>query len=250
MLVREAMTYRAETVGPEETLEAAARKMRDVGVGALAVCEEGRASGILTDRDIVVRCIAAGRNPAVTEVRSAMTAQLIECYEDEDLGAAATHGERGRAPVGGAGCGGDARRHAERRRHRPPQQLACRRDHRAGARARAAGPSRAVIVVGGTIALTMLDEAPCRTSSSAARAAGTPIRFSAPPLPNAASRHVQLGSEDGDGLGHWRAYPALGHRITRCPSSPDIVEGGNELGDVPRAQDRHPVPVSTLSIRW
>lgn len=95
MLVREAMTYRAETVGPEETLEAAARKMRDVGVGALAVCEEGRASGILTDRDIVVRCIAAGRNPAVTEVRSAMTAQLIECYEDEDLGAAATRMEKG-----------------------------------------------------------------------------------------------------------------------------------------------------------
>ncbi len=63
MLVREAMTYRAETIGPEGTLEAAARRMRDVGVGALAVSEEGRAIGILTDRDVVVRCIAAGRNP-------------------------------------------------------------------------------------------------------------------------------------------------------------------------------------------
>jgi CBS domain-containing protein len=95
MLVGEVMTYRAETIGPEETLEAAARKMRDVGVGALPVCQEGRAIGILTDRDIVVRCIAAGRNPAVAEVRSAMTAQLIECREDEDLAAAATRMEKG-----------------------------------------------------------------------------------------------------------------------------------------------------------
>jgi CBS domain-containing protein len=95
MLVREAMTYRAETIDPEETLDAAARKMRDVGVGALAVCEEGRAIGIVTDRDIVVRCIAAGRNPAVTKVRSAMTAQLIECHEDEDLAAAAMRMDKG-----------------------------------------------------------------------------------------------------------------------------------------------------------
>ncbi len=46
MLVREAMTYRAETIGPEGTLEAAARRMRDVGVGALAVSEEGRAIAV------------------------------------------------------------------------------------------------------------------------------------------------------------------------------------------------------------
>ena len=95
MLVKEAMTRRAETIGPEETLEAAARKMRDVGVGALAVCEEERAIGILTDRDIVVRGIAAGWNPAAATVRSAMTAQLISCREDEDLAAAATHMEAG-----------------------------------------------------------------------------------------------------------------------------------------------------------
>jgi CBS domain-containing protein len=95
MLVREAMTHRAETIGPEETLEVAARRMRDTGVGALAVCEEGRAIGILTDRDIVVRGIAAGRNPAAATVRSAMTAQLIECREDEDLAVAAARMEAG-----------------------------------------------------------------------------------------------------------------------------------------------------------
>jgi CBS domain-containing protein len=89
------MTQRAETIGPEETLEMAARKMRDVGVGALAVCEEGRPIGILTDRDIVVRGIAAGWNPSTATVRSAMTAQLVTCREDEDLIVAATHMESG-----------------------------------------------------------------------------------------------------------------------------------------------------------
>jgi CBS domain-containing protein len=95
MLVREAMTPRAEAIGPEETLEAAARRMREVGVGALVVCEQGRAIGILTDRDTVVRFDASGRNPAAATVRSAMTPQVIACRDDLDLAAAATRMEGG-----------------------------------------------------------------------------------------------------------------------------------------------------------
>ncbi|HVP66441.1 MAG TPA: CBS domain-containing protein [Anaeromyxobacteraceae bacterium] len=89
MLVSEIMTHGAETIGPDDTLEAAARRMRDVGVGALAVCEEGRPVGILTDRDLVVRGVAAGHSPAETPVRLAMTAQLATCRDDEDLDLAA-----------------------------------------------------------------------------------------------------------------------------------------------------------------
>jgi CBS domain-containing protein len=85
MLVANAMTRRAETIRPEEPLEVAARKMRDVGVGALAVAEEGRIVGLITDRDIVVRAIAAGRDPLGADVRSAMTAQLVACRADEEL---------------------------------------------------------------------------------------------------------------------------------------------------------------------
>jgi len=107
MLVSEAMTHQAETVGPDDTLEAAARKMRDVGVGAVAVCEEGRPVGMLTDRDIVVRGVAAGRSPAETPVRAVMTAQLMACRDDEDLEFAATRMEtlavRRLAVVDGAG---------------------------------------------------------------------------------------------------------------------------------------------------
>ena len=93
MLVREAMTRRVETLGPEETLVEAARRMRDVGVGALPVCVEGEVVGFLTDRDIVVRAVAAGRDPAATDVGSSMTAQVVECREDEDLAEAAARME-------------------------------------------------------------------------------------------------------------------------------------------------------------
>jgi CBS domain-containing protein len=94
MLVREVMTRRAETIGPEETLQEAARRMRESGVGALAVCERDRLIGFLTDRDIVVRSTAAGQIPGEVDVRSAMTPQVVWCSEDEALTDAAELMER------------------------------------------------------------------------------------------------------------------------------------------------------------
>ncbi|MBF9068722.1 CBS domain-containing protein [Streptacidiphilus fuscans] len=57
----------AQCVTEDESLAVAAKLMRDRGVGALPICgENDRLMGIITDRDIVVRCIAAGLDPAVT----------------------------------------------------------------------------------------------------------------------------------------------------------------------------------------
>lgn len=95
MLVSEAMTRRAEMIGPDESLRAAARRMREVGVGALAVSANGEVLGMLTDRDIVVRGVATGVDLAKATVRSIMTPQVIECAEDEPLGVAVTHMEEG-----------------------------------------------------------------------------------------------------------------------------------------------------------
>ena len=89
MLVREVMTRGAESIAPNESLQMAALRMREVGVGTLVVCEEGRPIGIITDRDIVVRGIAAGRDPVLAEVRSAMTPQVVFCSEDDDIPTAA-----------------------------------------------------------------------------------------------------------------------------------------------------------------
>jgi CBS domain-containing protein len=65
---RELMTPGAECVGENETLADAARKMRDLDVGALPICgEDNRLKGVVTDRDIVVRCIAEGGDPSQTK---------------------------------------------------------------------------------------------------------------------------------------------------------------------------------------
>ena len=60
----------AECIGENETLENAARQMRDLHVGALPICgEDNRLHGIITDRDIVVKCIAEGRDPGTVTAR-------------------------------------------------------------------------------------------------------------------------------------------------------------------------------------
>ena len=61
---REIMTGGAECVGENETLEQAARKMKDLDVGSLPICgEDNRLKGMLTDRDIVIKCLADGGDP-------------------------------------------------------------------------------------------------------------------------------------------------------------------------------------------
>jgi CBS domain-containing protein len=62
---RDIMHPGAECVGEDETVAAAAQKMRDLGVGSLPICgADDRLHGILTDRDITIKCIAEGRDPA------------------------------------------------------------------------------------------------------------------------------------------------------------------------------------------
>lgn len=61
ILARDIMTGGAECIGVNETLEQAARKMKDLDVGSLPICgDDNRLKGMLTDRDIVVRCLADG----------------------------------------------------------------------------------------------------------------------------------------------------------------------------------------------
>jgi CBS domain-containing protein len=61
---REMMHAGAECIKSDETIDVASRRMRDLDVGALPICGPGdRLVGILTDRDIVVKCIAEGKDP-------------------------------------------------------------------------------------------------------------------------------------------------------------------------------------------
>jgi CBS domain-containing protein len=64
---RDLMTPNAECIGENETLLEAAKKMADRGFGAMPICgEDNRLKGMLTDRDIVVKALAQGKDPATT----------------------------------------------------------------------------------------------------------------------------------------------------------------------------------------
>ncbi len=89
MLVRDIMTGNPEVVSPGDTLEQAARKMEELNVGPLPVCEGIRLVGMLTDRDITVRATAAGCDPKTTLVCDAMSQEVVSCYEDQDVREAA-----------------------------------------------------------------------------------------------------------------------------------------------------------------
>jgi len=89
MQVREIMTRSVECLSPDQSLQEAARKMRDLDVGPLPVCDNDRIAGMLTDRDITVRAVAEGRDPARTTVRDVLTPDVIYCFDDQDTQEAA-----------------------------------------------------------------------------------------------------------------------------------------------------------------
>ena len=73
MQVKDLMTESVVTVSPESSAEFAARMMARHNIGALPVCDgEGRLRGMVTDRDIVTRCIAAESHPSDTAARAAL----------------------------------------------------------------------------------------------------------------------------------------------------------------------------------
>ena len=85
MRCEEIMKRDVECISPDGTVEEAARTMRDANVGFLPVCgRDKKVLGTLTDRDIAVRVVAAGRPPS-TKVSDAMTRDLVACRPDDDL---------------------------------------------------------------------------------------------------------------------------------------------------------------------
>ena len=90
MKVKDIMTPRVIRISPEESAAVAARTLTHYNIGVLPVCGgDGRLCGMLTDRDIVTRCLAANRSPAKTTVREVMTNSVLSVKPDMDTGVAA-----------------------------------------------------------------------------------------------------------------------------------------------------------------
>ena len=90
MRVKDCMTKQVISVGAGEPVSVAARLMARYNLGALPVRgTDGQLEGMLTDRDIVLRCIAAERSPKAVRVREVMTRSVAAAAPDTDAAAAA-----------------------------------------------------------------------------------------------------------------------------------------------------------------
>lgn len=90
MKVKDRMTRDAVAVAAEESAAVAARLMARCNVGSLPVCgEDGRLVGMVTDRDLVLRCMAMDEDPATFPVSQVMTARVAAVSPEDELAEAA-----------------------------------------------------------------------------------------------------------------------------------------------------------------
>lgn len=84
MRVNEAMTRDVRIANPNEPIQEAARLTASLDAGALPVGDHDRLVGMITDRDIAIRGIAAGKGPDA-KIRDVMTTEVKYCFDDQDL---------------------------------------------------------------------------------------------------------------------------------------------------------------------
>jgi CBS domain-containing protein len=84
MQVSQAMTREVRIATPGQSIREAAKLMGELDAGSLPVGDNDRLVGMITDRDIAIRAVAAGKDPN-TPVREVMSAEVKYCFEDEEL---------------------------------------------------------------------------------------------------------------------------------------------------------------------
>jgi CBS domain-containing protein len=84
--VSDVMSRNVRVIGPDDTVQQAARLMREEDAGVLPVGEGDRLVGMVTDRDVTLRLAAEGKDAARTRVREVMTPEVRYVFEDEHIG--------------------------------------------------------------------------------------------------------------------------------------------------------------------
>ncbi len=87
--VSEAMRQSVEALSPDATIGALAQSMKIHDIGIVPILERDKLVGVVTDRDIVVRALTDGRDPATLKARDLMSPNVVSCAPDEPLKKAA-----------------------------------------------------------------------------------------------------------------------------------------------------------------
>lgn len=91
MQVKEVMSKKPDFVDHSWTLAQAANEMLKRDIGFIPVGENDRLIGVVTDRDIAIRAVAAGKDPAHTNITEIMSPKVFYCYDDDDIKKAAKY---------------------------------------------------------------------------------------------------------------------------------------------------------------
>jgi CBS domain-containing protein len=83
--IQDVMTRDVQSIAPQETVQRAAQLMDELNVGAIPVLDGDRLVGMITDRDITVRSVAAGQAPGSTRVNDVMSTDVRTCRPDQTV---------------------------------------------------------------------------------------------------------------------------------------------------------------------
>ncbi len=90
MKLKDIMSKSVVKIHPQENVEVAARLLAHYNIGVLPVCDNnGRVMGVVTDRDLVTRCLASNRSPRETKVKDIMTNRVVTASGEMEIGVAA-----------------------------------------------------------------------------------------------------------------------------------------------------------------
>jgi len=90
MKLKDLMSTQPVQISPEETVAVAARTLARCNIGSLPVCDQsGVLKGMVTDRDLVIQCMASGKKPEQTKVWEIMTTGVVSAAPEMDTAAAA-----------------------------------------------------------------------------------------------------------------------------------------------------------------
>ena len=83
--IADIMTRDVQTISTQETIQRAAQLMDELNVGAIPVLDGDKLVGMITDRDITVRSVAAGQDPRSTKVTDVMSTDVRTCTADQSI---------------------------------------------------------------------------------------------------------------------------------------------------------------------
>jgi CBS domain-containing protein len=85
MKIQDIMSKDVQIVSPETLLHDVAKKMQERDCGSILVGKDDKLLGVITDRDIALRCVALSRDPVKTTAEQAMTKEILYCRDTDEM---------------------------------------------------------------------------------------------------------------------------------------------------------------------